>query len=195
MLWGRTVLQGLTAQNEETRGTIIKKEEITEKDLPKMPKRIFYSILVLLILACNDKLTHSEFQSNPGGIWTKGDIKEFSFTENDTISANDIFISIRNDESFPYSNLFLIADLKYPNGDIQRDTLEYEMAMPDGKWLGKGYGSIKENKLWYKENIIFTVKGVYTLQISHAMRKNGNADGIMELEGITDVGFLIEKRK
>ncbi|MGB5429116.1 MAG: gliding motility lipoprotein GldH, partial [Eudoraea sp.] len=39
------------------------------------------------------------------------------------------------------------------------------------------------------------VKGVYTLQISHAMRKNGNADGIMELEGITDVGFLIEKRK
>ena len=69
------------------------------------------------------------------------------------------------------------------------------MAMPDGKWLGKGYGSIKENKLWYKENIIFTVKGVYTLQISHAMRKNGKADGIMELEGITDVGFLIEKRK
>jgi len=160
-----------------------------------MPKRIFYSILVLVILACNDKLTHSEFQSNPGGIWTKGDIKEFSFTENDTIGANDIFISIRNDESFPYSNLFLIADLKYPNGDIQRDTLEYEMAMPDGKWLGKGYGSIKENKLWYKENIIFTVKGVYTLQISHAMRKNGKADGIMELEGITDVGFLIEKRK
>jgi len=160
-----------------------------------MPKRIFYSILVLVILACNDKLIHSEFQSNPGGIWTKGDIKEFSFTENDTISANDIFISIRNDESFPYSNLFLIADLKYPNGDIQRDTLEYEMAMPDGKWLGKGYGSIKENKLWYKENIIFTVKGVYTLQISHAMRKNGKADGIMELEGITDVGFLIEKRK
>ncbi|MEP0133238.1 MAG: gliding motility lipoprotein GldH [Eudoraea sp.] len=160
-----------------------------------MPKRIFFSISILLILACNDKLTHSEFQANPGGIWSKSDAKEFSFTENDTISANDIFISIRNDESFPYSNLFLIADLKYPNGDIQRDTMEYEMAMPDGKWLGKGYGSIKENKLWYKENIIFPVKGVYTLQISHAMRKNGNADGIMELEGITDVGFLIEKRK
>lgn len=160
-----------------------------------MPKRIFCAILVLLIWACNNNLIHSEFQPNPGGIWSKSDIKEFSFTENDTIKARDIFISVRNDDTFPYSNLFLIADLKYPNGDIQRDTLEYEMAMPDGKWLGKGYGSLKENKLWYKENIIFPVKGVYTLQISHAMRKNGSADGIMELEGITDVGFLIEKRK
>jgi gliding motility-associated lipoprotein GldH len=185
----------LTVQKEKTKAEIIKKEGITEKDLPKMPKRIIYSMLVLLILACNDKLTHSEFQSNPGGIWANSDAKVFNFTENDTISSNDVFISIRNDESYPFSNLFLIADLEYPNGDIQRDTLEYEMAMPDGKWLGKGYGSIKENKLWYKENIIFPVKGVYTLQISHAMRKNGSAEGIMELQGIIDVGFLIEKRK
>lgn len=158
-----------------------------------MPKRIFFLISVLMILACDNNLVHSEFQANPGGIWSIDDTKVFNFTQNDTIQANDLFISIRNDESFPYSNLFLIADLKYPNGDIQRDTLEYEMAMPDGKWLGKGYGSIKENKLWYKENIIFPVMGVYTLQISHAMRKNGNTEGIVELNGITDVGFLIEK--
>ena len=67
------------------------------------------------------------------------------------------------------------------------------MALPNGQWLGKGYGSIKENKLWYKENIVFPSSGVYTLQISHAMRKNGNIEGIVDLEGITDVGFQIEK--
>jgi gliding motility-associated lipoprotein GldH len=74
-----------------------------------------------------------------------------------------------------------------------RDTLEYEMAKPDGQWLGTGYGSLKENKLWYKENVVFPSSGVYTLEISHAMRKNGQVDGIVELEGITDVGYLIEK--
>jgi gliding motility-associated lipoprotein GldH len=67
------------------------------------------------------------------------------------------------------------------------------MATPEGEWLGQGYGSVKENKLWYKENIFFPVKGVYTLDISHAMRQNGKADGIQELQGITDVGFEIEK--
>ena len=67
------------------------------------------------------------------------------------------------------------------------------MAQPDGTWLGKGYGSIKENKLWFKENIVFPSAGVYTLRLSHAMRKNGNVDGVINLEGITDVGFEIVK--
>jgi len=68
------------------------------------------------------------------------------------------------------------------------------MANADGTWLGKGYGSIKENKLWYKENINFPVTGVYTVRIEHAMRKNGTVDGIVELPGIIDVGVEIEKK-
>ena len=66
------------------------------------------------------------------------------------------------------------------------------MALPDGKWLGKGYGSLKENKLWYKENIVFPLQGVYTLKVAHAMRQNGTVEGVSELEGIPDVGFQIE---
>ena len=69
-----------------------------------------------------------------------------------------MFVNVRNDNSFPYSNLFLITEFEYPNGETFIDTLEYEMALPNGQWLGKGYGSIKENKLWYKENIVFPVK-------------------------------------
>ncbi|MGY8915706.1 MAG: gliding motility lipoprotein GldH family protein, partial [Flavobacteriales bacterium] len=41
--------------------------------------------------------------------------------------------------------------------------------------------------------VVFPVKGVYTLDISHAMRRNGSVEGIMDLKGITDVGFQIEK--
>jgi gliding motility-associated lipoprotein GldH len=73
-----------------------------------------------------------------------------------------------------------------------KDTLEYEMALPDGTWMGKGTGSIKENKLWYKENIIFPFNGVYTLELVQAMRKNGSVSGLETLPGITDVGLEIE---
>ncbi len=160
-----------------------------------MPKYFFFFFLLILGISCNENLIVSEYQSNPSGVWAKEDVKQFTFDQKDTISSYDIFIDIRNDDFFPFSNLFIIADLIDPNGNIQRDTLEYEMARPDGEWLGKGLGSIKENKLWYKENINFTVNGVYMLELSHAMRKNGANEGILELQGITDVGFSIEKHK
>ncbi|WP_430964984.1 gliding motility lipoprotein GldH [Spongiimicrobium sp. 2-473A-2-J] len=160
-----------------------------------MHKFIAISILFILLLSCNERTVHSEYQATKGNSWSKNDTIKFSFSELDTVIPYDMFINIRNDNTFPYSNLFLITELTYPNGESVRDTLEYEMAMPDGQWLGKGYGSIKENKLWYRENIVFPDTGVYTLLLSHAMRKNGSVDGVVDLSGIVDVGFEIEKSK
>lgn len=151
-------------------------------------------ILVLMVLAsCETNTVRSEYKATNDGYWNKDNTVSFKFTEQDTISKNNIFINIRNDETYSYSNLFLIAELNFPSGETIRDTLEYEMSKPNGEWLGTGHGSLKENKLWYKENVVFPVKGVYTLDISHAMRKNGSVEGIMDLKGITDVGFQIEK--
>ena len=153
-------------------------------------------ILVLMVLAsCETNTVRSEYKATNDGYWNKDNIVSFKFTEQDTISKHNIFINIRNDETYSYSNLFLIAELNFPTGETIKDTLEYEMSKPDGEWLGTGHGSLKENKLWYKENVVFPTKGVYTLEISHAMRKNGSVEGIMDLKGITDVGFQIEKSK
>lgn len=163
------------------------------KDALKMPKTLVVFLLFVGLASCGDGLVKSEFQSTENGIWSKDNSIEFTFSEMDTLQDYDMFINVRNDNSFPYNNLFLIAKLEFPDGESVTDTLEYEMALPDGTWLGKGYGSIKENKLWYKENIVFASSGVYTLRISHAMRKNGDVNGVINLEGITDVGFEIIK--
>ena len=154
---------------------------------------LFILVLAVTLGSCNDRLVRSEFQATDGGSWSKDNVLEFSFSEVDTTLQHDLFLNIRNDASFPYSNLFLIAELESPSGATVKDTLQYEMALPDGTWLGKGYGSIKENKLWYKEDIVFSEPGTYRLRVSHAMRKNGNVNGVVNLEGITDVGYEIEK--
>jgi gliding motility-associated lipoprotein GldH len=173
---------------------IIAVENITtEKESLKMRNLIYLFILCVLVASCNDNLVHSEYKSVDGAVWDKDDIIEFSFSEIDSLQEYDMFINIRNNEKFPYSNLFLIASLNTPEGEVLKDTLEYTMAQPDGTWLGKGNGSIKENKLWYKENIVFSTSGVYTLEVSHAMRKNGTVSGVIGLEGITDVGIEITK--
>ena len=159
----------------------------------KMPRSLFTIVLLISMVSCSEGMVKSEFQATDSGSWAKEEAIEFTFSELDTIQKHDMFINVRNDNSFSYNNLFLIAELNFPDGEIVTDTLEYEMASPDGTWLGKGYGSIKENKLWYKENIVFPASGVYTLRLAHAMRKNGNVNGVENLEGITDVGFEIIK--
>jgi gliding motility-associated lipoprotein GldH len=88
--------------------------------------------------------------------------------------------------------------MDYPNGKIVKDTLEYKMADPSGKFLGTGFTDVKENKLWYKGHekpFVFNETGEYKINIQHAMRQNGQVDGIENLEGITDIGFRIEKAK
>lgn len=158
-----------------------------------MLRSVIAFFIVILSVSCDRHLVKSDYNATDNGSWNKDSIMEFSFSELDSLQEYNMFINVRNDATYPFSNLFLIAELSFPNGDRVRDTLEYEMSKPDGQWLGTGYGSLKENKLWYKENVVFPLSGVYTLKLSHAMRKNGQVEGIVDLEGITDVGYQIEK--
>ena len=50
----------------------------------------------------------------------------------------------------------------------------------------------KENKLFFKQNTSFTQKGIYKINIKHAVRQTGKIVGEKELKGVTEVGFRIE---
>lgn len=160
-----------------------------------MHKSLFVLLAFLWLAGCGDQLAYSSFKTTEDGQWDRGEIMEFEVADPDTVSAHTLYIMLRNDNTYPYSNLFLIAEITDPRGESQRDTLEYEMADAQGRWLGSGYGSVMENKLGYKKNIVFPVKGVYTVRISQAMRKNGSVQGVESLPGVLDVGLQIEKNE
>lgn len=127
------------------------------------------------------------------GFWDEKEILEFALPELDSLKKYDLFLNIRNTNDFKYNNIFLIVSMNFPHGKTVTDTLEYRMANPDGSWMGYGIGNIKENKLWYKESVQFFEEGNYKIDISHAMRNNGEVEGVRRLEGITDVGFTVEE--
>lgn len=159
-----------------------------------MPNRILVFFCVFLgIASCNPKLEFSKFETLKEGSWAMDRPVHFEFSGLDSVQAHNMYINIRNDNNFEFSNLFLITELEYPDGNTQKDTLEFAMAEPTGKWMGKGLGSVKESKLWFKESIVFPDSGVYKVKVNHAMRKNGDVNGISVLEGITDIGLEIEK--
>ena len=148
-------------------------------------------VLVLLVLSCDSERFYDEYKSVSNQL-EKDNIIEFDFTPTDTIKTYNLFINLRNTNDYKFNNLFLIAEIDYPNGKSVVDTLEYKMAKPNGELMGTGFTDVKENKLWYKENFTFNESGDYKIKLQHAMRENGNINGVNALEGVTDVGFRIE---
>ncbi len=149
-------------------------------------------VIVFTIISCDSNRVYDEYQSMEDNTWLQSDIITFDFSISDTISKNNIFINLRNNKDYEFSNLFMITKMDFPNGTKIIDTLEYEMTDKLGNFLGSGYTDIKQNKLFYKENVQFLEKGNYRFQIEQAMRKNGNIQGLDSLKGITDIGLRIE---
>jgi len=148
--------------------------------------------LSFILASCDANGVYDQYESIPNQ-WNKDAVVSFKVQTPDTINGYNLFVNLRNNKDYKYSNLFLIVALDFPNGKTVKDTLEYKMAKPNGAFLGTGFSSIKENKLWYKENFTFKEAGEYIINIQHAMRENGKANGVKELEGITDVGFRVER--
>ncbi len=147
-----------------------------------------------MLFSCDSNRVFDTYKSVPNK-WHKDSIISFNITPPDSTKNYNLFVNLRNTNSYKYNNLFLIVEMVYPHGKIIKDTLEYRMADPTGALLGKGLTDVKENKLWYKGSdptFSFTETGEYIVNIQHAMREHGKVHGVVELEGITDIGFRIE---
>lgn len=159
------------------------------------PNRIAFFICIIstfLLISCDGNRVFDEYVS-VGKSWEKDTALTFKFQQPDSINRYNLFMNVRNTNEYEFRNLFLIVNMNFPNGNVVSDTLEYEMAAPNGEWLGKGI-STKESKLWYKPDVRFPYEGTYEITINQAMRKINEPNGIQSLKGISEVGFRIEKK-
>ena len=147
-------------------------------------------LVAILFFSCDKKRVFDEYKS-VGSAWNKDSIVSFNLPELDSTKRYNLFVTLRDNNNYPFNNLFLIVGIEMPNGFTKVDTLEYQMANLDGSLMGDGFSDIKENKLFYKEKVRF--RGKYKVNIKQAVRENGKVPGVTALEGITEVGFRIEK--
>ena len=144
-------------------------------------------------MACSEAPFYRQDQNTPNG-WSLN--QPIVFTIQDHIDTpSDVYIHLRNDASYPFSNIFLIANLRVNDSLISSDTLEYAMAKPNGEWLGTGFTSVKESKLWWKENWQAQLPPPYTVEIAQANRVNGREKAAPQLAGIVSVGVSINSRE
>ena len=153
-------------------------------------RSILLLFAVLLFVSCDKKRVFDQYKS-VGNAWHKDSIVSFDLPEMDTVKRYNLFLNIRDNDKYPYNNLFLIVSMDNPNGRTTVDTLEYNMTDPEGNLLGEGFSDIKESKLFFKNNVMFK-KGIHKVHIRHAVRESGKISGVALLEGVTEVGFRIE---
>lgn len=161
-----------------------------------MKRKILLNSVILFLLAstlvsCDKTQVFDQYKTFDNG-WHKDSIVSFDFEQEVSKKPLNMFVNIRNNDDYEFNNLFLIVKLEQPKGKIKIDTLEYQMANPDGTLMGAGFSDIKESKLWYKENFSFPEKGKYKVSIQQAVRQNGKVKGVEVLQGVTELGFRIE---
>ena len=141
--------------------------------------------MILILLACNQNGFYRESRQIPEGSWKTNEKVAFSVNIPDTSKRFSMYIDIRNDVNYPFANIFMFLDTRFPDGRIARDTVECQLADYDGRWLGKGSGSIRYNRFLFQKEVRFRQKGYYVFTFEQAMRTS-------ELKGIRDVGLEIE---
>ena len=142
--------------------------------------------LTLAFTAC----TSSNFNKRtviPDAEWAQENRVAFDVPIDDTLSGYVFGIGLRHLENYRYSNLFVFLHTRMPNGNITHDTIECTLATPEGRWIGKSSGSMRDLLVPLNGNLRFPLSGTYHFEIEQAMREP-------VLKGISDIGLYIEKQ-
>ncbi len=142
--------------------------------------------MVLFMTSCGSKAVFDQSLAVDQQGWSSRKMAHFEVPIKDTLSTYSFFLNVRHLEDYRYSNLYIFLHTRFPNGTATHDTIECVLAKPDGEWLGKSSGTLRENKILLNGALRFPVAGTYRFDIEQAMRQQ-------ELEGIHDIGLRIVK--
>lgn len=141
---------------------------------------------ISFLSSCDRNRLYEQFVEIPDYSWNNKNLINFKFDIEDTINLHNVYIHVRHASAYPYKNLWLFVKSSSPNGQVQIDTLECNLASDAGKWLGDGSGDIWDLKIPWKMNVRFPYKGRYSVEYEQAMR-------VDLLPGIMEVGLRVEK--
>ena len=149
-------------------------------------KKLIY-IVLLLALAAYTSDSFNKRTVIPEAEWSQENRIAFDVTIDDTLSPYAFGIGLRHLENYRYSNLFVFLHTTKPNGYRTIDTIECTLATPEGRWIGKSSGSMRDLNVPLREDLLFPLKGTYHFEIEQAMREPN-------LKGISDIGLYIAKQ-
>ncbi len=141
-------------------------------------------LLCCLFFSCATDAPYYQYQAIKETAWEKDKTYYFTFSITDNSYPYSIILDIRNNNKYPYQNLWLFCDEEPPIGAMVKDTIECILADEFGKWYGHGI-SLYESSFPIRENYTFPYPGQYTFSFRQGMR-----DSV--IIGIQEIGLHIQ---
>ena len=151
--------------------------------------KILISLFILTIASCGDNNTVFLDYKDVDGVWEKQNEVKFSFNS-DKESITDISLLIRNDSSYPFSNIYVISSIKN-NDRVVFDTINYSFKNSNNKWYNFKSSRINNSKITIKEKFKI-LPGEFEFRVKHAIRYLDSITPQIKLDGILDVGLMVE---
>lgn len=146
-----------------------------------MPARVNLFLLltaVLLLSSCKAKDNEfSEFRDIPAKGWAYGTPVLLAPEQNDSVASGPLFLTLRHNNSFPFSNIYVEIE-----GKNLLDTINIPLADIYGNWYGKGKGDLKEVTVLVRRN--YTHTSGDTILVRHILR-------VDTLDGVSSVGLQL----
>ena len=136
----------------------------------------------------NENLIFIDFEDLNGN-WARNNELNFSFESDNSIL--DFSLALRTDSRYPFSNIFLISSIQNNNYVIS-DTIEYSFENNETKWYEIKPSGIKNNKILLKKDLKM-YEGDVTVKLKHSIRYLDSIAPLTKLDGILDVGLIVEK--
>ncbi len=150
---------------------------------------LLFFLPMLVLQSCIDQNVKVDtYEKIPKENWTYVNPIKATINVTDNTQAYNIYVNFRHTADYKYANIWLRFHIIGPNQKDVPMRQEFQLAMPDGEWLGNGSGNLFSYQLIYKENYKFASTGKYNLIVEQNMRDN-------PLKAISDVGIYVELAK
>ena len=136
----------------------------------------------------NENLVFIDFE-DLNGSWVRSNELNFLFESDNSIL--DFSLALRTDSTYPFSNIFLISSIQNNNYAIS-DTIEYSFENNETKWYEIRPSGIKNNKILLKKDLKID-EGNVIVKLKHSIRYLDSIAPLTKLDGILDVGLIVEK--
>ena len=140
-----------------------------------------------VFVSCANKQTQEKYHIFHEERWNTDSIVAINFSEIDTNSSYNMVLKVRHSIDYEYQNLFLFVDFQ-----DKIDTVEIMLSEKSGRWIGRGFGDIKELQILFKDQVLFSAEKQNNLFFEQAMRY-GDRESINELKGIIAIGAGVNK--
>ncbi len=153
-----------------------------------MIRTITFLLVLMGMISCDSNRVFEVNNELDGQIWLSDSVQHFEFSMRDTLLEHNVMCNIRNANSYPFRNIYVMYQLKDSTGGVLSEGLVNRELFDTktGKPLGSGIGDVQDHSFPLVEKYKFPYSGNYEIQIQQYMRRD-------TLPDIVAVGTRVER--